>query len=166
MKIKDFFSTYALQLMGGALAVSLLANVGMGIAVDHYASKAASCKANVVAVNKAATEKKEIVEKRQEKNIGKSQDRTSTRIADATRSLRDQSRQPYRPSTGPGTEGPTGEGGTPVVLPEGSIVLDGATYANDQRICVVNTIKAEEWQLFYQGQVNIWEEENVGNPNP
>lgn len=165
-KIKDFFSTYVLQLLGGALAVSLLANVGMGIAVDHYASKAASCKTSVVAVNKAAEEKKAIVEKRQEKNIVKTQDRASTRIADATRSLRSEGRQPYRTPSSPGTGSPAGEGRTPFVLPEGSIVLDADVYANDQRICVVNTIKAEEWQLFYQQQVDIWEEENVGDANP
>lgn len=164
--IRDFVSGNLTKLLAGALAVSLLGNVGMGIAVSHYAGKAASCKTSVVAVNKAAEEKKQIVEKRQEKNIVESEDRASTRIANATSSLRSSSRKPNLPSTGPGTGSPAGEGGTSVVLPKGSIILDGATYANDQRVCVVNTIKAEEWQLFYGQQVDIWEEENVGNANP
>lgn len=171
--IRNFVSGNLTKILAGALAVSLLGNVGLGIATNHYAGKAASCKTSVVAVNKAAEEKKQIVEKRQEKNIVKTQDRArkriedaNTRIANATDSLRHQGGQSYRPTTPTGPRGPTGEGGTSVVLPEGSIVLDEAVYRDDQRICVVNTIKAEEWQMFYGQQVEIWEEENVGNANP
>lgn len=171
--IRDFVSGNLTKLLAGALAVSLLGNVGLGIATNHYAGKAASCKTSVVAVNKAAEEKKQIVEKRQEKNIVKTQDRASkriedanTRIANATRSLRSSSGQSNRPSSGTGPGSPTGEGGTPFVLPSGTVLVDADTYSNDQRICVTNTIKAEEWQLFYGQQVEIWEEENVGKPNP
>jgi len=164
--IRDFVSVNLTKLLAGALAVSLLGNVGMGIAVNHYAGKAAACKTSVVAVNKAAEEKKQIVEKRQEKNIVKTQDRASTRIANATSSLQRKGGQSNRTSTGTGTGSPAGEGGTPLVLPSGTVLVDAAVYANDQRICVTNTIKAEEWQLFYGEQVEIWEEENVGKPNP
>lgn len=164
--IRDFVSGNLTKILAGALAVSLLGNVGLGIATNHYAGKAASCKTSVVAVNKAAEEKKQIVEKRQEKNIVKTQDRASTRIANATRSLRSQGGQPHRPSSGTGPGSPTGEGGTPFVLPSGTVLVDADTYSNDQRICVTNTIKAEEWQIFYGQQVEIWEEENVGSPNP
>lgn len=172
--IRDFVSVNLTKILAGALAVSLLGNVGLGIATNHYAGKAASCKTSVVAVNKAAEEKKQIVEKRQEKNIVKTQDRArkriedaNTRIANATRSLRSQGGQSHRPSSGTGPGSPAGEGGTPVVLPSGdgvsrAVLVDADTYANDQRICVTNTIKAEEWQLFYGQQVEIWEEENVG----
>lgn len=171
--IRDFVSGNLTKLLAGALAVSLLGNVGMGIAVNHYAGKAAACKTSVVAVNKAAEEKKQIVEKRQENNIVKTQDRArkriedaNTRIANATSSLQRKGGQSNRPSTGTGTGSPAGEGGTPLVLPSGTVLVDAAVYANDQRICVTNTIKAEEWQLFYGQQVEIWEEENVGKPNP
>ena len=172
--IRDFVSVNLTKILAGALAVSLLGNVGLGIATNHYAGKAASCKTSVVAVNKAAEEKKQIVEKRQEKNIVKTQDRArkriedaNTRIANATRSLRSQGGQPNRPSSGTGPGSSAGEGGTPVVLPSGdgvsrTVLVDADTYANDQRICVTNTIKAEEWQVFYNQQVAIWEEENVG----
>lgn len=157
--IKSFFSAYALQLLGGALAVSLLANVGMGVAVDHYAGKAASCVASVKAVNKQAETTKKVVEVRQEKNVVKTQDRASNRIADAANSLRRESRKPNNGTASPAPRSPATEGGTPVVLPTGTVTLDAKTYEADKLICVTNTILAEEWQLFYQGQVDIWEEE-------
>jgi hypothetical protein len=157
--IKSFFSTYSLQLLGGALAVSLLANVGLGVAVDHYAGKAASCVTAVEAVNKQAEATKKVVEVRQEKNVVKTQDRTSNRIAAAADSLRRESRKPNNGTASPTPESPAGEGGTPVVLPAGTVTIDAKTYEADKLICVTNTIKAEEWQNFYQEQLDIWDEE-------
>lgn len=160
--ITGFFSKYAVQVLGGALAVSLALNVGLGLGLKHYIDQAASVKTAVVASNKAATEKKEVVEKRQEKNVVQTQDRTISRITAVTDSLRRNRAKPYLPQAKPGTEGAPTEGGQTVILPDGTIVVDGKTYYRDQEICLTNTIKAEEWQTFYGQQVMIQEEENVG----
>lgn len=163
--ITGLFSKYVVQVLGGALAASLLLNVGLGIGLKHYIGQAASIKTAVVASNKATTEKKEVVEKRQEKNVVQTQDRTTSRIASAADSLRRNRPKPNLPQTISGSSGAATEGRTTIVLPEGSLFVDSVTYYHDQEICVKNTILAEEWPTFYQKQLDIWEEEHVGT-NP
>jgi hypothetical protein len=164
--IKGFFATYAVQVLGGALAVSLALNVGLGISLKHYIGQAAAVKTAVVAVNKAATDKKVIVEKRQEKNVAETNDRVTGRIAAVTDGLRRNRPKSNLPEAVTSPEGTKTEGGTTVFLPDGGIIVDGKTYYHDQEVCLTNTVLAEEWQTFYQKQVDIQEEENVGNTNP
>ena len=160
--VTGFFSKYAIQVLGGALAASLLLNVGLGVGLKHYIGEAASVKTAVVATNKAATERKVIVEKRQDNNVVQTQDRTTSRIAAVTDSLRSNRPKPYLSPSKPGTPGASAESSEAVLLPPGSVVVDGTTYYRDQEICLTNTVLAEEWQTFYRQQVTIQEEENVG----
>lgn len=160
-----FLKSYAVQILGGALGLSLLGNVFFGVLANHYADKAATCKANVVAVNKIATAEKKIVEARQEKSVNETQASVTDRIYHATSRVRlNQSRKPDLPGNGQATGSPDAKGPATELLPGGN--PPATTFEQDQLICTTNTILAEEWQKFYTKQLEIREEQNVGNTNP
>lgn len=155
---------YLTQILGAALAASLLGNVAMGLVTRHYATRAISCSVVQQATTDAAKATKGRVENREIKNVQRSERDVRSRISASVARI---SRAPSRvqdnggigdlPITVTGTPGTDGEGGTPVVLPP--TVED-----NDRRICVTNTIKLEGWQDFYNGQVEIFQEE-IAQPN-
>lgn len=154
----EFLKTYALQLLGGALAVSLLGNVFLGITANHYADKAANCKASIIATNKIATTEKKIVEARQDKVKNEAQVTVTDRISSATQRVRDDARRkPYLPSPISTSPRADAEGTASELLPTG--ITD--TEVQDRVICTTNTILAEEWQDFYKKQLEIREDQNA-----
>lgn len=138
--------------------MSLLGNVFLGITANHYADKAANCKASIIATNKIATTEKKIVEARQDKVKNETQTTVTDRISSVTQRVRDDAR---RQSDLPGTIRPTArvdaEGPAPELLPTG--ITD--TEIRDRVICTTNTILAEEWQDFYKKQLEIREDQNA-----
>lgn len=138
------------KVLGGVLAASLMANAFLFWGYTHQAEKKAECTQTVKVANKVATEKKVIVEKRQEKLNVKSQDAITRRISYATARVQDNLRSRIddpagTPSTTPGANE---EGGTALLLPD------------DARICVTNTILAEAWQEWYADLIELRKEEN------
>lgn len=137
------------KVLGGVLAASLMANAFLFWGYTHQAEKKAECIQTVKVANKIATEKKVIVENRQEKLNVKTEDAITNRIAVATRRLHKAgSRITDSAGTPSSTPGANEEGGTPLLLPD------------DARICVTNTILAEAWQEWYFNLIEIRKEEN------
>jgi hypothetical protein len=153
-----FLTKYLTQILGGALAVSLLGNVFFGIMANRYADKAAQCKANVVAVNKIATAEKKIVEARQDKVKNEKQVSITARISNATQRVRDDSRRQSDLPRAANSSGSIDAAGTASeLLPPGSPPSE----VEDQVICTTNTILAEEWQDWYLKQVEIRKDQSV-----
>lgn len=161
-----FLKGYAVQILGGALGLSLLGNVFFGVLVNHYADKAATCKANVVAVNKIATAEKKIVEARQEKSVNETQASVTDRIYHATARVRlNQSRKPDLSYAAKSPSGVDAKDRTTELLP-GRVSDAPSSEEQDQLICTTNTVLAEEWQTFYMRLIEIREDQSVGNTNP
>lgn len=158
--VTDFFVSPVAKVMGTVLAVSLAINAFLFWQVQHQVAKKVECTTAVKATNQIATEKKAVIETRQENLKNETQDRVTRRIAAATVSLRtDESRKSDLP--GPANSGTStdADSGASVILPRGQ-------YENDKRICVTNTILAEEWQNYYGKALKIREEENVSYVDP
>lgn len=158
--IAGFFSSKAIPLLAGALALSAAGNIAQFYYGGHQAEKKVECQSAVTQTVKNAEKDKAIVEVRQRKAVNESNDRISNRIADATRGLQDSRRRVSHPSVAPeASGGATGEGGATVVLP-------AEQYSNDKRICITNTLKAEGWQEFYDSITTIREEQNGHDSRP
>lgn len=138
--------------------MSLLGNVFLGIVANHYADKAANCKASIIATNKIATTEKKIVEARQDKVKNETQTTVTDRISSVTQRVRnDARRQPDLPSIVNSPSGIDAEDRAPELFSSG--ITDAEI--QDRVICTTNTILAEEWQIFYQKQLEIRADQNV-----
>lgn len=157
--VTSFFVSPIAKVLGTVLAISLALNAFLFWQVQHQVAKKVECITAVKATNQIATDKKKVVETRQEGVTNETQDRITRRISTATGSLLNESRKSNLPESSGTTEGSSTEGGTSVVLPRGQ-------YESDKRICVTNTILAEEWQNYYGQLIKIREEENVSYIDP
>jgi len=157
-------------LLGGALALSLVGNVTLGWYATHEAKTAAAETTAVIAVNRAATVHKEIVENRNDNLSKATQDSTSAAIASDLASLRSKGRIVYLPAVATGTKG-TDSPGTGAVVPTKPDTTDSVRTVErvltdqevrDREVCVINTDLVRGWQKFYQGLLTIQKEESVG----
>ena len=148
----NWLSWINMKVMGGVLAASLLANIFLFWGYTHQVEKKAVCTQAVEVVNKAATEKKIIIEKRQDNVTNETETRLRAELDRIRRSVLDrQSRQPDLPGTPSAPASADGTSTGAVLLPE------------DELVCDINTIKAAGWQDWYSNQVKIREEENAAN---
>lgn len=167
-------------ILGGALALSLVGNVGLGLYSIHEAKIAASDVTATKAVNTAATVHKNITETRDNALVQTVQTGATASIAADIASLRSKSRIIYLPSVAPGTKGVDGPSeGAVVPATSGSAQPDSAATSGptelvpltqrdetDREICVQNTDLVKAWQQFYAGQLTIQKEESVGTTIP
>ena len=142
-----------MKVLGGVLAASLLANIFLFWGYTHQVEKKVECTQAVKTVNKVATEKKIIIEKRQDNVNNKTEVALRAELARIRSSLHDsESRVVDLPrttdTTGHVDEHPSE---SPLLLPE------------DKLICSINTALAAAWPVWYQEQVKIRKEENVNS---
>lgn len=155
MGLLDFIKLPLAQVMGGVLAASLALNVFLFFNGHHQVEKKVECTNAVQTANKVATEKKVIIERRQDNVTNETEVRLRKQLGSLRQQLHDvQSRQLDLPQ--------------PANTPEGTPSTDPATELlrqSNELICTINTATAEGWQKWWDDQVKIREEENAG-PNP
>ena len=158
-------------ILGGALALSLVGNVGLGLYSVHEAKIGASDVTATKAVNAAATVHKQIVENRDNALVQTTQAGTTATIAADIASLRSKSRIIYLPAATPGTKGIDGPSEGTVVPAEPDttatsrpteLVPLSQRDETDREICVQNTDLVKAWQKFYSDQLTIQKEESLG----
>ena len=158
-------------ILGGALALSLVGNVGLGLYSVHEAKIGASDVTATKAVNAAATVHKQIVENRDNALVQTTQAGTTAAIAAHIASLRSKSRIIYLPAPASPAKGIDGTGTAAVVptepnqpAPTGTDQLVPLTQQeeHDREVCVTNTDLVKGWQQFYNGLLTIQKEEDVG----
>lgn len=139
--------------MGGALALSLIGNVYLLKHSEHQVEKKVECVQAVKDTVQHATEKKVVIETRQDNATKFSEATIRARIAAVNNSLRhDQGGQSDLSKPSDTAHSPNGEGGNPLFFTE-----------DDERICKVNTIKLIGWQEWYISQMLIRKEEDAAN---
>jgi hypothetical protein len=156
MNIGAFIKLPLAQVMGGVLVTSLLTNIFLFWNGQKQVEKKIECVQAVQTVNRIATEKKVVIEKRQD-NVSKDTQVRVTAQLDAIR----HSLQNRNDSRKPDLSGPAG---TPV-SPNGDSNPSAILLPEDELICSVNTTLAATWPIWYAEQVRIREEENAGD-NP
>ena len=158
-------------ILGGALALSLVGNVGLGWYATHEAKIAASDVTATKAVNAAATVHKTIVENRDASLVQSVQTSSTASVAADIASLRSKSRIIYLPATPATSQGIDGTGTGTVVptapsepAPSGTNQLVPLTQQEetDREVCVANTDLLKNWQTFYNGLLTIQKEESNG----
>jgi hypothetical protein len=166
--------------LGGALALSLVGNIGLGLYSVHEGKVASSYVTATKAVNTAATIHKNIVENRTNDLVQTTQTSTTGTIASDIASLRSKSRIIYLPQPAASAQGAVGPSeGTVVPAPSGSAQPDQPLASGssqlvpltqqeetDREICVTNTDLVKGWQAYYQSLLTIQKEESVGTTNP
>jgi hypothetical protein len=158
--------------LGGALALSLVGNIGLGLYSVHEGKVASSYVTATKAVNTAATVHKTITENRDAKAVQSSQAVTTGTIASDIASLRSKSRIIYLPQPAASSQGVVGPSeGTVVPTPSSSAQPDQPLALTqqeetDREICVTNTDLVKGWQAYYQSLLTIQKEESVGTTIP
>lgn len=136
------------KVLGGALAASLIANIFLFWGYTHQTEQKATCTQAVKTVNQQATEKKLIIEKRQDNVSTATEDNLRRELAALRSSMRTTSGQPDLPRVTYPAAVSDGTSTYPVLLPE------------DELICNINTLLAQTWQQWWLENVKIREEEN------
>lgn len=140
-------SKYALPLLGGALALSAIGNVTLGLVARHYMYARHDCVEAVKTVNKTAEHQKAVVITRDQTVVKQTSVNIKSAVADVTTRVRDYSRSQHSGTTTQSTQG-VGGTSTDTIIPSppfGFIIIP----ESDGIICAINTVKASEWQQFY-----------------
>lgn len=157
-------------ILGGALALSLVGNVGLGWYANHETKIAASAVVAIKDVNKTATIHKDVVENRNVNLTNTVQSDVATAIASDVGKLRSQSRIIYLPAvaaTSKGIDGPSTATVIPTEPDQPSSTGTSEPVLSDQEehdreVCVTNTDLVKGWQEFYKGLLTIQKEESIG----
>lgn len=153
--ILSSLSKYAVALLGGALTLSVAGNGLLMWRLNSAVEKKVECVTAVEQTKKVAIQTKERIEGRQERVKNESSSRISSRVNAALNRLQNsESRGGDTPSLPGSPEGTPFPGRATVVLPRDE-------YERDKRICVKNTIFAEEWQDWYKETKEVYEDEII-----
>lgn len=152
----DYIKGVSLPSLTEVLGVLLAASLGLNIFLfyngQHQVEKKVECVQAVKTVNQQATEKKVVIEKRQDNVTKQVQTRVTADIAAVRDSVQDRRRLADLSRPADPTGNPDGTGASSFFLSE-----------DDELTCNINTIVAGGWQQWYSEQVRIREEEDAAN---
>lgn len=156
-KVLSFVTPNVLPILGGALALSAIGNVTLGLVARHYAYANHDCVQAVKTVNKTAEHQKAVIINRDQDVVKQTSTDTKSSIAVVTQRVYDYSRSQHSSAVAQPSGGTVGTSPKPELYqtPAGFITIP----ESDGVICAINTVKAIEWQQFYHSVKTIRDQE-------